>query len=182
MILIGIGSNLESARLGPPRKIVAAALAALAGEGVRVRARSRWYESAPVPRSDQPWFVNGVAALATPLDAAALLALMQALEDRFGRVRGARNAARVLDLDLLDHDGQIIDTPFLTLPHPRLGERRFVLVPLAEVAPSWRHPLSGLGAQALLARLPAEEQPLRPLRDACPGDCPGDCPRTEGPL
>ncbi|MGH7038726.1 MAG: 2-amino-4-hydroxy-6-hydroxymethyldihydropteridine diphosphokinase [Stellaceae bacterium] len=163
MILIGMGSNLASPRFGPPRKIVAAALDALAGEGVRICARSHWYESAPVPPADQPWFVNGVAALATTLGAPALLALMQRLEARFGRVRGARNAARVLDLDLLDHDGEMVETPFLTLPHPRLGERRFVLVPLAEIAPSWRHPRSGLSARELLARLPAGEQPLHLL-------------------
>lgn len=167
MVLIGIGSNLASTRFGPPRKIVAAALDALEGEGVGICARSRWYASAPVPPADQPWFVNGVAALAGAPGAPALLALLQRLEARFGRVRpmgsGARNAARVLDLDLLDHDGQVLETPFLTLPHPRLGERRFVLVPLAEIAPSWRHPLSGLSARELLARLPAEEQPLHPL-------------------
>lgn len=163
MILIGIGSNLASARFGPPRKIVAAALDALEGEGVRICARSRWYESEPVPAADQPWFVNGAAALAPTLAAPALLSLLQRLEARFGRVRGAPNAARTLDLDLLDHDGQVIETPLLTVPHPRLSARRFVLVPLAEIAPFWRHPLSGLSARELLARLPAGEQPLRLL-------------------
>ena len=163
MILIGIGSNLESSRFGPPRKIVAAALDALASAEVRVCAGSRWYLSEPVPPADQPWYVNGAAVLDSHLGAAALLALLQELETRFGRVRGARNAARVLDLDLLDHDGQVIETPSLVLPHPRLHERRFVLVPLAEIAPSWRHPLLGLSAEELLARLPPEEQPLHPL-------------------
>ena len=163
MILIGIGSNLASARFGSPREIVAAALDALAGEGVGVCARSRWYESEPVPAADQSWFVNGVAALAPTRAAPALLSLLQRLEARFGRVRGAPNAARTLDLDLLDHDGQVIETPLLTVPHPRLSARRFVLVPLAEIAPFWRHPLSGLSARELLARLPAGEQPLRLL-------------------
>jgi 2-amino-4-hydroxy-6-hydroxymethyldihydropteridine diphosphokinase len=163
MILIGIGSNRASIRFGPPRKIVAAAAAALEGEGVRICARSRWYLSEPVPRAAQPWFVNGVAALATELGAGALLSLLQDIETRFGRVRDARNAARTLDLDLLDYDGKVIDTPFLTLPHPRLCARRFVLVPLAEIAPLWRHPLSGLSAGELLARIPAAEQPLFPL-------------------
>jgi 2-amino-4-hydroxy-6-hydroxymethyldihydropteridine diphosphokinase len=173
VILIGIGSNLESARFGPPRTIVAAALTALAEEGIRILVRSRWYASEPVPRADQPWFVNGVAALsggsrgagASALDAGALLALLHAIEDRFGRVRGARNAARILDLDLLDHDGEVIETPALTVPHPRLHERRFVLVPLAEIASDWRHPLFGLTAGELLARIPAAEQPLHPLSE-----------------
>ena len=161
MILIGIGSNLASARFGPPRNIVAAALAALVQEGMRICARSRWYASEPVPRADQPWFVNGVAAVATGLEAGALLFLLQRLEARFGRVHGARNAARTLDLDLLDHDGQVIETPALMLPHPRLHERRFVLVPLAEIVPAWRHPRLGLTADELAARIPPEQQPLR---------------------
>jgi 2-amino-4-hydroxy-6-hydroxymethyldihydropteridine diphosphokinase len=165
VILIGIGSNLESARFGPPREIVAAALAALAGEGVRICARSHWYASAPVPPADQPWFVNGVAALATGLDAGALLSLLQGIEARFGRVRGARNAARTLDLDLLDYDGAVVETPFLILPHPRLHQRRFVLVPLLEIAPHWRHPRSGQSASALLLQIPAPEQPLYRLSE-----------------
>jgi 2-amino-4-hydroxy-6-hydroxymethyldihydropteridine diphosphokinase len=175
VILISIGSNLESARFGPPRKIAAAALTALSDEGVQIVTRSRWYASAPVPHADQPWFVNGVAALSRfpregsshggALDAGALLALLHGIEDRFGRVRGARNAARTLDLDLLDYDGEMIETPALTVPHPRLHERRFVLVPLAEIAPLWRHPRFGLTAGELLAPIPAAEQPLHPLPD-----------------
>jgi len=115
VILIGLGGNLESARYGTPRQTLAVALAVLAGEGVRVVARSGWYRSAPVPVSGQPWFVNAVAALATRLGPFALLDRLQALEARFGRIRGARNAARILDLDLLDYDGRRIATPRLTL-------------------------------------------------------------------
>lgn len=150
VILIGLGSNLPSARYGAPRDIVTAALAALADQQVRILARSGWYRSAPVPPSDQPWYVNGVARVASERPAAALLALMQGIETRFGRVRSTPNAPRTLDLDLLDYHGQVIDTPFLVLPHPRLHERRFVLEPLAEVAPDWRHPRTGLGVAALL--------------------------------
>jgi 2-amino-4-hydroxy-6-hydroxymethyldihydropteridine diphosphokinase len=110
-----------------------------------------------VPRSDQPWFVNAVASLATGLTAPDLLAVLQAVEGQFGRVRGERNAARVLDLDLLDHRGQVTETASLILPHPRLHQRRFVLLPLAEIAPSWRHPVSGLTAEQLLSRLAATQ-------------------------
>jgi 2-amino-4-hydroxy-6-hydroxymethyldihydropteridine diphosphokinase len=153
MILIGLGGNMDDPHGLPPRQTLSAALVALATEGAAVLARSGWYRSEPVPRSDQPWFVNAVAELDTALDASALLTLMQAVETRFGRRRGARNAARTLDLDLLDYHGQILRTPRLTLPHPRLHERRFVLLPLSELAPHWRHPVLGLRAEELLARL-----------------------------
>ena len=158
MILIGLGGNLESPRYGPPQRTLEAALGELAGYGIAVAARSGWYRSEPVPRSDQPWFVNAVARLATPLAPAPLLAALQAVESRFGRRRTAPNAARVLDLDLLDHGGQVIETPVLILPHPRLHQRRFVLAPLAEIAPQWRHPILGLTAGELLARLADDDR------------------------
>ncbi len=158
MILIGIGGNLDSPGFGSPRATQIAALAALEAAGIAIVRRSGWYRSEPVPRSNQPWFVNAVASLATGLGASELLTLLQAIETRFGRTRAARNAARVLDLDLLDHHGQAIDTPSLVLPHPRLHERRFVLVPLAEIAPRWRHPITGLTAAQLLAQLTSEQE------------------------
>jgi 2-amino-4-hydroxy-6-hydroxymethyldihydropteridine diphosphokinase len=153
LILIGLGANLDSPRWGAPRETLTAALAALEGHGVVVIARSSWYRSAPVPPSAQPWYVNAVASLGTELDAPDLLVLIQAVERRFGRVRGERDAARVLDLDVLDYRGQRIESPDLVLPHPRLHQRRFVLEPLAEIAPKWRHPTFQLTAQQLLLRL-----------------------------
>jgi 2-amino-4-hydroxy-6-hydroxymethyldihydropteridine diphosphokinase len=161
VILIGLGGNLDSPRFGPPRQTLTAALDALAAARIRVIARSSWYESEPVPPSDQPCYVNAVAALETGLAADPLLALLQAIEGRFGRVRTAPNAPRIIDLDLLDHSGQVIETPCLTLPHPRLHERGFVLVPLAEIAPEWRHPRLGSTAAELLARLPPGQRVCR---------------------
>jgi 2-amino-4-hydroxy-6-hydroxymethyldihydropteridine diphosphokinase len=156
--LIGIGGNLESARFGPPRDTLSAALESLNTERIRILTRSGWYHTEPVPRSDQPWFVNAVASLTTELGAEDLLMMLQATERQFGRVRGEPNASRTLDLDILDYSGEVIDTTSLVLPHPRLHERRFVLMPIAEIAPRWRHPILGLTAGQLLARLSSEQQ------------------------
>ena len=158
MILIGIGGNLESARYGPPRDTLSAALAALKEKRVKILRRSGWYRTEPVPRSDQPWFINGVVSSATELGPQDLLMLLQATESQFGRIRGEPNAPRILDLDILDYQEEVMDTPSLVLPHPRLHERRFVLMPIADIAPDWRHPILGLTAAQLLARLSSGQQ------------------------
>lgn len=164
MILVGIGSNLATPGFASPRDTTAAALTQFPSVGIAVRRCSRWYLSQPVPPSDQPWYVNAVAVVESVLAPAALLDALLALERRFGRRRGAPNAARTLDLDLLDYDGRQCGTARLTLPHPRLHERRFVLAPLAEIAPDWRHPVFGGTSTALLATLPLD-QPIRVLGD-----------------
>lgn len=171
MILIALGANLPSENHGPPRETLMAALDRLARLGVHTRVRSSWYESAPVPPSGQPWFVNAVAAVDTARDPAALLRALHEVEAALGRQRGVRNAARAVDLDLLDYAGQCsaaADWP--CLPHPRLAERAFVLRPLAEVAPDWRHPVSGYGVNALIADLPPD-QVCRRAKTACAADC-----------
>lgn len=161
MILLGLGANLPSAA-GPPTATLEAALAKLQARGVEIVARSRWYRTTPVPRSDQPWFVNGVVSVRTHLGPDQLLALLHGIEAEFGRSRGIRNAARTLDLDILDFEGIIKDEAGLVLPHPRLHERAFVLLPLQEVAPKWRHPRLNRSVSALVAALPTDQiaQPL----------------------
>ncbi|MBV9203530.1 MAG: 2-amino-4-hydroxy-6-hydroxymethyldihydropteridine diphosphokinase [Alphaproteobacteria bacterium] len=161
MILIGIGGNLPSPRFGLPIDTLSAALAALETEDVKVLERSAWYHTEPVPRSEQPWFINAVVSVATQLGPERLLAALQATEAQFGRVRGELNASRVLDLDILDYRAERTDTPSLVLPHPRLHQRRFVLLPIAEIAPDWRHPILALTAQQLLARLSSDQQVAR---------------------
>lgn len=152
MILIAMGANLPSVA-GPPQQTLEAALAALAEAGIALERRSAWYRSAPSPAGDQPWYVNGVVSVATRLAPVELLGLLHRVEARFGRVRRQRNEPRVLDLDLLDYNGKLRqETP--VLPHPRLHERAFVLLPLADIAPDWRHPASGASLAALIAALP----------------------------
>jgi 2-amino-4-hydroxy-6-hydroxymethyldihydropteridine diphosphokinase len=153
MILVGLGGNLPSAA-GSPQETLAEALRRLELRGVSVLARSSWYRTAPVPASEQPWFANAVAAVATDLPPERLLALLQEVEAGLERVRGPRNAARTCDLDLLAYGTRISgpgESP--VLPHPRLHERGFVLRPLRDVAPGWRHPVSGLSVDALIAAL-----------------------------
>ena len=158
-ILIALGANLPSPRFGAPRATLEAALAAIAAKGVRILRRSSWWESEPVPASDQPWYVNGVAAVATALEPVALLRLLHGVEAEFGRIRGARNEARLLDLDLLAYGDRRREGPEPPLlPHPRLADRAFVLLPLAEVAPDWCHPVSRETVRQLIARLPAGQK------------------------
>ena len=166
-VFVGIGGNLSSRRYGPPRAVVTAAVMALPAAGIGVRRHSRWYASAPVPASDQPDFVNGVLEVETLLEPAALLAALHAVEAEFGRERTLRNAARILDLDLLAFGDRVCngdDGP--TLPHPRLHRRAFVLRPLVELAPDWRHPVLGRRAAELLAALPPGQraEPLSALQ------------------
>ncbi len=164
MTLIGLGANLPSVAYGPPRDTLEVALRILEASGVTVLARSPWYESAPVPAAaDQPNYVNGVARLSSGLDPAQLLALLHRVEGELGRVRGEVNAARPADLDLLDVDGRVSQPGAVPiLPHPRLHLRAFVLLPLADVAPGWRHPVTGQGLAELLVAL-APDQLCRPL-------------------
>jgi len=163
-ILVAIGSNLPSPEIGSPRATCEAALAELARRGVRIVKRSRWYESAPVPPSDQPRFVNGVVAVDTSLSPADLLALLHETERRFGRERREVNEPRILDLDLIAY-GELrqSEAPPL-LPHPRMHERAFVLLPLSDVAPEWRHPVDGRSLSEMVRALPPG-QSIRPLAD-----------------
>lgn len=163
LILVAIGANLPS-RFGPPAAACEAALEALEARGISVVRRSRWWESAPVPVSDQPWYVNGVATVETPLSPAALLAELHAVEEAMGRVRTVRNAARVIDLDLLAYGDDILEGN-LVVPHPRLAERAFVVLPLAEVAPDWRHPATGMTVPEMVAALPPG-QDIRPQAES----------------
>jgi 2-amino-4-hydroxy-6-hydroxymethyldihydropteridine diphosphokinase len=153
-ILIALGANIPS-RVGPPAETLKTALATLGEKGVAILKVSSFIETPAWPDPTDPPFTNAVASLQTALQPLALLELLHAIETAYGRVRSRPNAPRTLDLDLLAHGGAVLAGARLTLPHPRLAERRFVLQPLAEVAPDWRHPVTGLTARQMLAALPA---------------------------
>jgi 2-amino-4-hydroxy-6-hydroxymethyldihydropteridine diphosphokinase len=149
-VYVGVGANL-----GTPRETIAAALALLDQESdVELVAVSTLRETDPVGYEEQPRFLNGVVQLGTELSPQELLARLLAIETRFGRVRGQgpRFGPRTIDLDLLLYGEETVDEPGLTLPHPRLHERRFVLEPLAELDPALEVPGRG-PVQALLAGL-----------------------------
>ncbi len=140
--VVALGANL-----GDAAAAVEAAFGALAGlPSTRLLARSSLYRTAPVGYSDQPDFINAVALIETGLAPRALLDALLALERTQGRVRTFANAPRTLDLDILLYGGQAVHEPGLTLPHPRLHERAFVLVPLAEIAPDAEIPGHGRAA------------------------------------
>jgi len=156
-IYIGLGANLPHPEFGPPTRTLRRALATLNDRGVRLVRRSPWYRTAPVPVSDQPWYINAVAEIVTGLGPDALLATLHGVEDLFGRVRSVRNAPRFIDLDLIDYRSIIKGMKRLglsTIPHVRLEERAFVLLPLRDVAPAWRHPVTGTPIDALIEALP----------------------------
>ena len=160
MIFLGLGSNLPGPRHAAPREVCEAAVALLDKERLMLRRHSSWYASAPVPPSDQPWFVNGLVAVETEQTPEEVLDRLHAVEAALGRQRsGTRNEARVLDLDIIDFDGLIRPAPARPeLPHPRLAGRAFVLMPLAEIAPAWRHPVTGQTIAELIEALPPDSQ------------------------
>jgi 2-amino-4-hydroxy-6-hydroxymethyldihydropteridine diphosphokinase len=172
VVLIALGANLPGADGASPLDTVRRAAAELdALAGLRLRALSRWFLTEPVPPSGQPPYVNGIALLRAERafeepDPAALLARLQAMETRAGRVRAERNAARTLDLDIIamGEAGQTVrDAPDPVLPHPRAHLRAFVLLPLLDVAPGWMHPVMRRSARGLLEELPWQDaRPIQP--------------------
>jgi 2-amino-4-hydroxy-6-hydroxymethyldihydropteridine diphosphokinase len=152
---ISLGSNVGD-RLGNVQDAIAR-MGEL-GEVVRV---SSWYETEPVEFTEQPWFLNGVVDLRTELAARALMQELLKIERAMGRERNRPKGPRNIDLDLLLIDNDIVNTPDLTVPHPSMHERRFVLAPLAEIAPNAKHPILHATALQLLESLPAGDEVRR---------------------
>lgn len=146
---IGIGSNLVAEGFATLHQSLSAAVLELGCPELSIVAQSSWYATSAVPVSDQPDYLNAVLAIRTVFEAEQLLDHLQTIEQRFGRKRSVPNAARTLDLDILAFDDAIFATSRLDIPHPRMASRKFVLYPLAEIAPDWRHPVLSMSAHEL---------------------------------
>ena len=161
-IIVAVGGNLADGeeRL---REALDAALTALPAEGLQLVRRSRFWRSAAWPDASDPPFLNVVVLVETSLDSARTLAALHRVETLFGRTRGRSNAPRTLDLDLIAFGRQVCAGP-VVLPHPRAAERAFVMGPLAELAPDWRHPVTGERAADLArhASVGLDASPLPP--------------------
>ena len=148
--VVALGGNIAG-DYGTSEALLEAALARFAEAGLPILRRSSWWRSAAWPDPSAQEYRNGVVLVEAVLPPQALIRTLFMLENAFGRTRGARNAARTLDLDLIAHGRIVSDDPLLTLPHPRAHERLFVMGPLAEIAPEWRHPVLGSTAAELAA-------------------------------
>ena len=149
MIYIALGANLPSAA-GLPEATLRRVLELLPRRGVTVDAVSPFYRSRAWPTPSDPTFINAVACVRTKLGPADLMRLLLQIETEFGRRRGVKWAPRMLDLDIIDYAGLVTDAAHLLLPHPQAHERNFVLRPLADLAPDWRHPMTGESVADLL--------------------------------
>lgn len=183
MALVALGAN-EPSDVGGPDVTLRAALDTISERGIDIERVSRFYATPAYPHGSGPEFVNACAALLTPLSPDMLLAELHEIERTFGRKRAERWGARTLDLDLLAYGGEILpdeatvrewmslplETQMarapegLVLPHPRLSERGFVLIPLSDIAPDWVHPITGKTVVEMIDALPdADKADVKPL-------------------
>jgi 2-amino-4-hydroxy-6-hydroxymethyldihydropteridine diphosphokinase len=163
MIVIGIGSNLKSDIYSSRLEACQQSVKLIQEHNIHIICQSSWYETAPVPPSPQSNFINGVISVKTEFNSFDLLRLLLTIETKMGRTRGVENAARIIDLDLIGYNDEIVETKNLVLPHPRFHERAFVVEPLNEIAPDWRHPILGLTIKKLLTTL--SDQKIKRLSD-----------------
>lgn len=149
-VIVAAGSNLAG-DYGSSEDLLEAALARLAQAGLPIVGRSSWWASAAWPDPMQPEYRNGVVVVEAAQGPDALIQTLFGIEAEFARKRGETNAARTLDLDLIAYGRRVIDQPGLIVPHPRAHDRLFVMGPLAQIAPRWRHPVLGRTAVELAA-------------------------------
>jgi len=152
MILVAIGSNLESKQFGTPYENCLEAIKLIRTKFV-VEQVSEFYKTEPIPKSTQPWFVNAVIEIVTKTEPKKILKELLSLEKYFKRQRKNKNEPRIIDLDLLSYNDLILQTNSLILPHPRMHLRKFVIKPICDLDPLWKHPLLNKTAKVLLKKL-----------------------------
>lgn len=163
-VIVALGGNMAG-DFGSSEALLEAALAGFAEAGLPVLLKSSWWRSAAWPDPNAQEYRNGVVLVEAQLSPQDLIRTLFTIEARFGRARGEPNASRTLDLDLIAYGRVVSDDPELTLPHPRAHERLFVMGPLAQIAPRWRHPVLGRTAEelALTATVGRDAAPVRPV-------------------
>ena len=149
-IIIGIGGNLKSDNGDHPIKVAMKAITLLEDYSIKITDQSSWYETEPIPKSDQPNFFNCIVFAKTLLNELDVLKSLHAIEYRLGRRRRLINEARVIDLDLIDYSNKILRNNEIVIPHPRAHQRRFVMEPLAELDNNWVHPILKLNIKRIL--------------------------------
>ncbi len=170
MIFIGIGGNLPSEKFGSTMRTLEQTLQFIDANLCRVVRCSPWYRSAPMPINADPDYLNAVAEINTLLPATELMSQLHDVEKQFGRVRSVKNASRTVDLDLLIYHDQVIEIEGeggLRVPHPRMTERAFVLLPFFDLEKDWMHPIRKQKIFNLIQNLGAEQRCERVLGDIC---------------
>ena len=152
-IIIGIGGNIKSEDGDHPIKIAMKAIRYLKDYSINITDQSSWYETEPIPKSDQPNFFNCIVFAKTLLNELDVLKSLHEIEYRLGRRRTLVNEARVIDLDLIDYSNKILRNKEIIIPHPRAHQRRFVMEPLAELDKNWIHPILKIKIKKILAQL-----------------------------
>ena len=149
-IIIGIGGNIKSKDGAHPIKVAMKAIRYLKDYSINITNMSRWYETEPIPKSDQPNFFNCVVFAKTVLNELDVLKSLHEIEYRLGRRRMSVNEARSIDLDLIDYANKILRNKEIVIPHPRAHKRRFVMEPLAELDKNWFHPILKINIKTIL--------------------------------
>ena len=152
-IIIGIGGNIKSEDGDHPIKVAIKAISYLKDYSINITDQSSWYETEPIPKSDQPNFFNCIVFAKTALNELDVLKSLHEIEYRLGRKRILVNEPRAIDLDLIDYSNKILRNKEIVIPHPRAHQRRFVMEPLAELDKNWIHPVLKINIKKILAKL-----------------------------